>query len=203
MLTAAYPAIHPSGVGMNDSPGLAELVRAASSGDQTAWDRLVERFIPLVRHVVQSFRLTPQDADDACQSVWLRLVEHLGDLREPLALPGWISTTARNECLALLRTKRRTTAVGDIIDATADVSVIDDPTEALYREQRRDALLQGLAEISDHHRDLLLLLLTDPPVPYDEISRRLGIAKGSIGPSRARALQKLRETRAMAALVQL
>jgi RNA polymerase sigma factor (sigma-70 family) len=203
MLTAAYPAIHPSGVGMTNSPGLADLVEAASAGNQMAWDRLVERFIPLVRHVVRSFRLSAHDADDACQSVWLRLVEHLGDIREPLALPGWISTTARNECLALLRTGRRTTAVGEVIDTTADISVDDDPSEALYREQRRDALLQGLAEIADRHRDLLLLLLADPPVPYDEISRRLGIAKGSIGPSRARALQKLRETRAMAALVPL
>jgi RNA polymerase sigma factor (sigma-70 family) len=188
---------------MIDSPGLDDLVRAASSGDQTAWDRMVERFIPLVRHVVQSFRLTPHDAEDACQSVWLRLVEHLADIRDPLALPGWISTTARNECLALLRTGRRTTAVGDAIDAAAEIGLDDDPTEALYREQRRDALLQALAELPDRHRDLLLLLLADPPVPYDEISRRLGIAKGSIGPSRARALQRLRETRSMAALVQL
>ena len=205
----ARPGVHasvlagagPRGVRMDDSPDLVDLFAAAAAGNQTAWDQLVDRFIPLVRHVIRSFRLAPEDADDAAQSVWLRLIEHLKDIREPLALPGWISTTTRNECLIVLRTKRRTTAVGDAIDAKADMSIDVDPTEALYREQRREALLQGLAELPERHRALLTLLLHDPPVPYDEISRRLDMPVGSIGPSRARALQKLRETRAMASLL--
>lgn len=191
----------PRGVEMDDSPDLVDLFAAASAGDQVAWDELVDRFVPLVRHVIRSFRLAPEDADDAAQSVWLRLVEHLEDIREPLALPGWISTTARNECLIVLRTKRRTTPIGDTIDTQADVSVDVDPTEALYREQRREALLQGLAELPERHRALLTLLLHDPPIPYEEIGRRLDMPVGSIGPSRARALQKLRETRAMGSLL--
>ncbi len=186
---------------MGDDRGLAELVAGAALGDQSAWDRLVDRFIPLVRHVVQSFRLAPQDADDACQSVWLRLVDHIGDIREPLALPGWISTTARNECLTLLRSTRRSTPIGDAIDSVAEFGVDYDPTEQLHREERTQALLEGLAELPRRHHELLVLLLTDPPVSYDEIAHRLGMAKGSIGPSRARALQRLRETRSMAALI--
>ena len=186
------------GANMIDSADLVDLVAAAGVGDQAAWDRLVERFLPLVRHVVRSFRLAEHDVDDVSQLVWLRLVEHLDDIREPRALPGWISTTARNACLALLRARRATTPIED--DSLA--SFEEDPTEALYREQRHEALLQGLAELPDRHRNLLLLLLADPPVPYGEISERLQIPIGSIGPNRARALQKLRETRSMTALIE-
>jgi RNA polymerase sigma factor (sigma-70 family) len=197
VLTATNRDLYPSGANMIDSADLVDLVAGAAVGDQGAWDRLVERFLPLVRHVVRSFRLSDQDVDDVSQLVWLRLVEHLGDIREPRALPGWISTTARNASLALLRARRTTTPIED----DNVVAFEEDPTDALYREQRREALLQGLAELSDRHRDLLLLLLADPPVAYGEISRRLGIPIGSIGPNRARALQKLRETRSMAALI--
>jgi RNA polymerase sigma factor (sigma-70 family) len=196
--SATTSDLHAPGANMIDSADLVDLVAAASIGDQRAWDQLVERFLPLVRHVVRSFRLSEQDVDDVSQLVWLRLVEHLGDIREPRALPGWISTTARNASLALLRARRTTIPIEDDTMGAFE----EDPTEALYREQRREALLQGLAELSDRHRDLLLLLLTDPPVPYGEISRRLGIPIGSIGPNRARALQKLRETRSMAALME-
>jgi RNA polymerase sigma factor (sigma-70 family) len=194
---SATRQVYPSGANMIDSADLVDLVAAAAAGDQAAWDQLVERFLPLVRHVVRSFRLAEHDVEDVSQLVWLRLVEHLGDIREPRALPGWISTTARNASLALLRARRTTTPIEDDI-----IGFEEDPTEALYREQRREALLQGLAELPERHRDLLLLLLADPPVPYGEISRRLGIPIGSIGPNRARALQKLRETRSMAALMQ-
>ena len=159
------------------------------------------RFVPLVRHVTRSFRLSPEDAADAAQAVWLHLVEHLSTIREPQALPGWISTTARNECLVVLRTKRRTTPAGDLLDDRADLTIDEDPLDALHRQQRREALLQGLAELAEHHRELLVLLIEDPPVSYDEISRRLGMPIGSIGPSRARALTKLRETSSMAALL--
>src|SRR5687768_6246105 len=83
------------------------LVRAAGQGDQTAWADLVDRYAPLVASVVHGFRLPPHDAEDVLQTVWLRLVEHLGDLREPRALPMWIITTTRNECLRLLRRGQR------------------------------------------------------------------------------------------------
>jgi RNA polymerase sigma factor (sigma-70 family) len=186
---------------MADSPGLVDLVAGAATGDQPAWDQLVERFIPLVRSIARSFRFGPADSDDVAQSVWLRLVEHLGTIREPLALPAWISTTTRNECLTLVRTRRRTNAYTDDVDEGAVIDDGTDPTDNLYREQLRQALLEGLAELPDRHRKLLVLLMADPPIPYDEISLRLDMPKGSIGPTRARALQRLRETQSMAAVL--
>jgi len=181
------------------SDSLAILVGRAQEGDQDAWDEIVERFLPLVGAVVRRHRLSPSDGDDVGQTVWLRLVEHLGDLREPAALPGWIRTTTRNECLRLLAARGRTRVVdpqtGGLDTVTDDVT----DTELLAAE-RRQALRDALAELPEGRRELLLLLLVDPPLAYEEISRRLGIPIGSIGPTRARAFAQLRDTDALRGL---
>ena len=90
-----------------DDQTTAELVHAARAGDAEAWNDLVRRFLPLVRAVINRVRLSPADAADVNQTVWLRLVEHLDDLREPRALPGWLATTARREALRAIDAKRR------------------------------------------------------------------------------------------------
>jgi len=180
---------------------LATLVHAAREGEQRAWDAIVDRFLPLVGAIIRRHRLSDADGDDVSQTVWLRLVEHLDALREPDALPGWIRTTARNECLRVLSARGRVQVVdpqegGSFPDAdTADA--IDDE---LLAAERRQALREALAELPAGRRDLLLLLLTDPPLGYEEISARLGIPIGSIGPTRARALEQLRRTRSLRGL---
>jgi RNA polymerase sigma factor (sigma-70 family) len=178
---------------------LAVLVSRAQEGDQDAWDAIVERFLPLVGAIARQHRLSPADGDDVGQTVWLRLVEHLSGLREPAALPGWIRTTARNECLRLLAARGRTRVVdpqGGGLD-----TVTDDLTDAeLLAAERRQALRDALAELPEGRRELLLLLLVDPPLAYEEISRRLGIPIGSIGPTRARAFAQLRDTAALRSL---
>ncbi len=186
---------------MDTTGPLAALVHAAREGEQVAWDAIVDRFLPLVGAIIRRHRLSEADGDDVSQTVWLRLVEHLGALREPDALPGWIRTTARNECLRVLSARGRVQVVdpqegGSFPDAdTADA--IDDE---LLAAERRQALREALAELPAGRRDLLLLLLTDPPLGYEEISSRLGIPIGSIGPTRARALEQLRRTRALRGL---
>src|SRR3954469_16592978 len=84
-----------------------QLVEAARAGDAAAWDALFDRYLPLVTAVIRRLRLSPSDADDVNQTVWLRLVEHLDTLREPQALPGWLATTARNEGLRLIKRRGR------------------------------------------------------------------------------------------------
>ncbi len=185
----------------DDSP-VPDLVRAARDGERGAWEQLVERYTPLAISVVRRYRLQGSDAEDVVQTLWLRLVEHLGDIREPLALPGWIVTTARNECLRTIRLRQRTEPVDPLSTtrtleaagtaaggrpAEADV-VVEQLTEA----RRHEVLLEAFATLPGSHRELLLLLMTDPPTAYTEISRRLGIPVGSIGPTRQRALQRLR-----------
>lgn len=170
------------------------LVAAALDGDLAAWQELVARYTSLVLSVVRRHRLQDDDAEDVVQTVWLRLVEHLGGLREPAALPGWISTTARHECLRVIRARRvvpfadpfghRGEADADLTDAA-----LDGP---LLGAERHEALLAATAELPERQRALLALLMEDPPVPYEQVSLRLGIPIGSIGPTRARALARVR-----------
>jgi RNA polymerase sigma factor (sigma-70 family) len=182
------------------SAPLPALVSRAREGDQDAWNALVERYLPLVCGLVRRHRLSEADGDDVCQTVWLRLVEHLDDLREPAALPGWIATTTRNECLRLIAARNRMTPV-DPQESRTLVGVVEDAAGSdLVAAEERQALREALAELPDGRRDLLLMLLTDPPIPYADISEQLGIPVGSIGPTRARALEQLRNTRAFRAL---
>jgi RNA polymerase sigma factor (sigma-70 family) len=186
---------------MHESLAVDELVARARAGDQASWNALVDRFLPMVNAVISKFRLPSADADDVNQTVWLRLVEHLGDLREPRALPGWLVTTTRNEALRIIRLRGRDTPVdpqGYTLERIGEQPELD---EELIRDERAQALRAALLELPAGRRELLELLLMDPPISYDEISAKLGIPKGSIGPTRARALEQLRNTRAMRALV--
>ena len=179
---------------------LPDLLAAAVAGNRTAWDTLVERFAPLVTSVTRRFGLTPSDADDVRQNVWLHLVEHLADLREPRALPGWIATTARREALRILTGRRRVEVVDPQTDTRLDTFTTDEPDENLLRAERRQAVHAGLAELHAPQRDLLQLTVADTDNSYRQISRRLGIPIGSIGPTRARCLHKLRNTAPLQAL---
>ena len=185
---------------MDVSQPLSTLVLAAREGDQHAWDAIVDRFLPLVDAIVRGHRLSEADGDDVSQTVWLRLVEHLADLREPDALPGWIRTTTRNECLRLLAARGRVRPVDPQDDAGLDAVAEDVAATDLLAAERRQLLREALGELPEARRALLLLLLADPPLAYEEISRLLGIPIGSIGPTRARALDQLRRTRALRGL---
>lgn len=183
---------------MTDQETLTEKVQAASSGEREAWNWLVERYAPLVMGVASRYRLRAEDAADVSQGVWLKLVEHLDEIREPLALPGWIVTTTRREALRVLQSHQRTVSVdpqiGLTLEAASDAGSLDGE---LLRDERHHALREGLRELRPLHRDLLVLLMEDPPLSYDDISRKLCIPIGSIGPTRARCLEALRRTAAL------
>ena len=177
------------------------LVAAARDGDNAAWGRLMDRYVPLAVSVARRFRLNPDEVKDVTGTVWLRLVEHLDHIREPEALPGWIVTTTRNESLRFLRSRNRMLPIDP---QNAPEFESEDQVEVdaeLLQAERRQALREGMAELRPQHRELLVVLLTDPPLSYDEISQKLGIPKGSIGPTRARALEQLRQTTALRAFV--
>jgi RNA polymerase sigma factor (sigma-70 family) len=181
---------------MSGDPIVTALVIRAADGDQGAWNGIVERYAPLVWAICTRNGLTRHDIDDVGQSVWLLLVKNIGTIREPAALPGWLATTTRNECLRARRTSRRNDHVelppeDQMLPGDAGPSVEDE----LLAAERDAALRAALAELPRRCRELLLMLVSDPPRSYTEISATLGMAVGSIGPTRARCLERLRQSR--------
>ena len=97
---------------MRLDPVVADLVNRARTGERQAWDAMVERYAPLIWSICREYQLDAADAEDAAQSIWLKLVDHLGSLRDPAALPGWLATTTRRECGRILRATRRPAMTG-------------------------------------------------------------------------------------------
>jgi RNA polymerase sigma factor (sigma-70 family) len=186
--------------GAGEPSAIVDLVNSARAGDRGSWNQLVDRFLPLVNAVVSRYRLPAADADDVNQIVWLRLVEHLDDLREPRALPGWIAAIARNESLQMIRLRGHDTPVDPQATTMTRASDLPELDDGLIRDERVSALHEAILELPPRRRDLLRLLMADPPLSYDQISAIVGIPVGSIGPTRARALEQLRNARAIRAL---
>ncbi|WP_416901964.1 RNA polymerase sigma factor [Micromonospora echinospora] len=186
--------------------GTPALVSAAAAGDEAAWAELVRRYTPLVATVIRSHGLDRADSADVNQTVWLRLVEQLGRLRDSHALPAWLVTTTRRECHRLLRLGRRTQPFDPYDDSDVGVFLLVDsaaPDEDLLRAERRQALRDAFAQLSPRCRELLALLSGDPPASYREVGERLGMPVGSVGPTQARCLARLRDCPALAPYVRL
>jgi RNA polymerase sigma factor (sigma-70 family) len=180
---------------MREDSSVTALVARVGEGDQEAWNEIVERYAPLVWSICLRYRLDRQDIDDVGQSVWLLLVEHIGGLREAAALPGWLAATTRHECLRVLRAGQRQDQAG----LPPEEQIPGDPEAAsieqeLIEAERNAALRAALADLPDRCRELLSMLISDPPPAYTQISATLGIAVGSIGPIRARCLERLRRS---------
>ena len=184
---------------MADASEVSRLVRASAGGSETAWNELVRRYSPLVMAVTRTYQLTADDAKDVSQTVWLRLVENLANLREPEALPGWLATTAQRECIRQLRQGRRVLPVDPHTDGALQMCETADPDTDVLRAELHQALRDGLADLPARDQALLKLRAADPPKSYEEISQLLGMPIGSIGPTLRRSLDRLRETSAMRA----
>jgi len=187
---------------MRDDPIVIALVGRARDGDQAAWDQIIERFAPLVWSICRRFRLSDADSHDVGQSVWLRLVEYLPALREPAALPGWLATTTRRECMRVQRgawqRERQLTEPELNLPADEETTQVD---KWLIEAERNSALREAFSRLGERCKKLLSLLMRDPPIAYSHISAQLSIPVGSIGPSRARCLDKLRRSPSVVALV--
>jgi RNA polymerase sigma factor (sigma-70 family) len=185
---------------MRDDPSVVALVLRAAEGDQHAWDEIVERYAPLVYAICTRYRLGSHDIEDVGQTVWLLLVEHLGRLREPAALPGWLATTTAHECLRVVkaasRSEWRATGEDDSLRFVDDTAI----DEEILMAERNAELRVLFAELPARCQQLLAMLISDPPHSYATIHEALGIPVGSIGPQRARCLDRLRRSSAFIAL---
>jgi RNA polymerase sigma factor (sigma-70 family) len=175
---------------------LTDLVRRAARGDQRAWKAIVEQYSRLVWSVARGYRLSEAQTADAVQTTWLRLLEHLSEIREPDRLPGWLRTTAQRVCLAMLRDARREAPMEACEETTVDVGwpVAEEagPEECALRRDHQLLVRRAVATLPQRHQALLGLLVSPTPVSYQEISAGLGMPVGSIGPTRARILARLR-----------
>lgn len=176
---------------MDDEP-VAPLVRAAAEGDRAAWDALAERFSPRVWRVIRAFRLSAADSADVNQTVWLRLVENLDRIVEPERLAAWLATTARNECLAVIRRAGRQRPVDAADELDDRPAATPDVEHRLLAGERQVAVRQAFQLLGDRCQLLLRLWATDPRPSYAEIGAALDMPIGSIGPTRGRCLQELR-----------
>ena len=186
---------------MRDDQSVADLVEGARNHEQQAWDALIERYAPLVWSICRRNRLDQAEASDISQDVWLRLVEQLDRIRDPAALPGWLATTTQRECYRFVRAARRAHAVERVVSAEEipDQTVIVE--QELLADELHTALHEAFSELPPRDRELLALLIQDPPLSYAEISARLDIPVGTIGPTRRRCLDKLRRSPVLAALI--
>jgi RNA polymerase sigma factor (sigma-70 family) len=187
---------------MSDNSSVGALVARVGGGDQDAWNELIERYAPLVWSICVRYQLSRPDIDDVGQSVWLLLVENIGKLRDAAALPGWLATTTKHECLRVLRATRR----HEHADLPPEEQIPLDPDAATIEQEvieaeRNAALRAAFAELPPGCHQLLSLLIDDPPLPYADISTALGVPIGSIGPTRARCLERLRRSPHLTAIL--
>jgi RNA polymerase sigma factor (sigma-70 family) len=179
------------GMSVDTETSTQVLLTAAAAGDQNAWDQLVDRFSRLVWSVARSFRLSDADAADVCQTTWLRLVEHLKSINDPERLAGWLATTARRESISVLRKRDREVPVFGGPDEEDDDGDQDPERQMVAQDEYRE-LWAAFAMLSERCRSLLRVLAVSPLENYAQIAEALRMPVGSIGPTRARCLDRLR-----------
>jgi RNA polymerase sigma factor (sigma-70 family) len=167
-----------------------ELLSRVIAGDERAWDEVVDRFAGLVWSVARAYRLSSASTDDVVQTVWLRLAEHCHKIRQPDRLASWLATTTRNEALRVIRGNTRLTPQAAVDD-------LSEPTTPSVEERVSDdatlrAVLKAFAQLSPEDQQLMRLLCAVPPLDYQTIAEMLGRPVGSIGPTRARCLERLK-----------
>lgn len=185
----------PEGDHENPDDLLPGLVRAAARGDSQAWEQLVDRFTDLLWSVCRAHRMTDEDAADAVQLTWLRLLEHLDRIRDPQRLAGWLATTCRRECLALLRRSRPLLSVEEEhMDRLAGGGFPAD--EPLLTAEGHAALWKAFRLLSDWCQQVLRHLVVDAEEgspSYRLVAAKLNAPVGSLGPTRKRCLSQLRK----------
>lgn len=158
-------------------------------GVEGAWNSVVEEFTPIVWSVAKSFGLLPDDCADICQSTWAHAVTSIDRIRQPARFRTWIVTVAKRESIKLRQFTSRHVLVADV-ERGADLC---GPEEVAVERADHLRVRAALSRLPSLHQELLWMLISDPPPSYDEISRTLHIPRGSIGPTRARALVRMRE----------
>jgi RNA polymerase sigma factor (sigma-70 family) len=175
-------------------PSDEALVLACRGGDPSAWATLIDRYQRLIYAIARRAGLDAEQSADVFQRVFATLVEHLDRVEKPALIGAWLAATARHEAWRFSRRERAARVSGESQSQAGDL--IDEGSsldEILMRLEEQHKVRTAVGALDERCRTLLILLFyrTDPP-PYAEIAAALGASEGSIGPTRARCLQKLR-----------
>jgi RNA polymerase sigma factor (sigma-70 family) len=175
-----------------DGADLERLLATASTGDPAAWNALVARFGPQLLRAARAHGLSRQQAEDAVQDTWIRLLRNIERVRQPAALGGWLSTTVRRESLRVRgRSQREMPTSQDPRAEVADTSNRDAHAEAAAAECGA-VVERALEALPARHRLLMRTLFDEPGPSYQEVAARLDMPVGSLGPIRGRCLARLR-----------
>ncbi|HUG32628.1 MAG TPA: sigma-70 family RNA polymerase sigma factor [Acidimicrobiia bacterium] len=166
-----------------------DLLVLAAKGERAAWDALVDRFAQMVWSVARGFRLDEATAKDVAQTVWLRLIENIDSIEEPERLPGWLATTARREALRVAKRVERDVPSDFEYDVEDRGPSLD---EMLIDQEENRFVVTAFKTLDDACRELLRLMTIEPALSYEELSELTGRPIGSLGPTRARCLEKLK-----------
>jgi RNA polymerase sigma factor (sigma-70 family) len=182
----------PPWEGLHGSERYAVCLHAARSGNRRALATLVEDLTPLVWHVARGHGLTRAIAEDVVQTVWLALFSNIDGLKEPKALAGWLITTTRREA-GRVRTKGA--AQLPLTDELAESlqSNHPQPEDEALRVDRDDRLWKAFAGLPERCQELLRLTVLAGRTEYRVVAEAMQMPRGSIGPTRGRCLNTLRE----------
>ncbi|CAN5475063.1 sigma-70 family RNA polymerase sigma factor [soil metagenome] len=176
------------------------MLRSCRGGDARAWENLMDKYERLVFSIPLSYGLSREDAADICQITFTIFMRSMDSMRDDSRLGAWLSTVARRHTWRMMKKTHREKAGGaeDVAEGDVAESTVlflgksgDDAPE---RWETIEWLDQGLSKIEGRCRELLTALYFDEDEPsYTEVSEKLGMPIGSIGPTRARCLKRLKE----------
>ena len=176
----------------------AELIAACRNGDEAAWETLVQRYQRLVYAIPRRSGMDDDQVTEVFQRTFVKLVEHLDRIAQPERLAAWLTTTAKRETWRYSKRERATVGLPGLGEDEDDEIELPDhaplPGETLIQLQQQHAIRTALAALDERCRRLLALLYYREDTPaYTDIANQLGTSEGSIGPTRARCLEKMRK----------
>jgi RNA polymerase sigma factor (sigma-70 family) len=184
------------------APDPADLVDRIRAGDESAWRELSDQYEPLLRWLARQHGLSAEDAADVIQLTWLRCLEHIDQLAHKDRLGSWLATICRRECIRLATSGRREVPLTepDMAPLMAGQGSQWDPCDEVLRGDERRRLYSAIMALPERQRMVVVEVLTREDRSYIDLSHRLGLPVGSIGPTRQRALTRLRRDPRLAGL---
>jgi len=175
------------------------LVKACLAGDSRAWETLILRYQRLIYSIPIRAGFSPVDAADIFQSVCVKLLEKLSTLRKQEKISSWLMTITTRECWRVVERRRRETEPkiydddyeGDIASRLASEEPLADQQRITFERQQR--VREAVESLPERCRLLITLLFYSKDEPsYADIARQIKVPANSVGPIRARCLQKLK-----------